>query len=234
MAKIEDLYYSITSHNLDLVIGAPVIVDSTGMPINKKWPIHWIKEKAPNDFKILDESERLLLSSAFLPESIIGSSASNIYRREILISNPFPTKYGNQGDVAWAIINLPRVKAALLLKNIGIFCWDGERKNSWEQLNSIVINLCDAFDGNKDDINSNNYVADAFMAWLNNSKKRLYRSNYVSHKRIQKLEKILKIYFSFRRQLTQIIFIPRKIVASRFRLFNFALKKCNTLRSQIF
>lgn len=229
--ELEELYYTAAFHNLDLVIGAPVIVDSIGSPINKKWPIHWIKEKAPIDFKILDESERVLLSSCFLPESIIGSSASNLYRREILVNSPFPVTCGNQGDVAWAIINIPKIRTALLLRDIGTFCWDGDRKNSWERLKIIVNNLSEVFDNSNQNNNQNNFIYDGFLCWLNKSTKRLYRSIYIADARSSKLLNTAKFYFASRRNLAQIISIPRKIAVVSFRMFSFVLKMCNTLRS---
>lgn len=141
------LYDIISTKSLDLLIAPPRMIDESGMEIKStKWPIHYITNRLPDD-KILelDPKEKLLLASAFLPESIIGSSASNMYRSDILKQNPFPVEFGHQGDVAWAIRNIPNIKTGILTSTIGNFCHDDNRFNSYRKIFGIVKKLTLAY-----------------------------------------------------------------------------------------
>ena len=41
-----------------------------------------------------------------LPAAVLGSSASNLYRADVLQRRPFPTDYGTVGDGAWGVLNV--------------------------------------------------------------------------------------------------------------------------------
>jgi glycosyltransferase involved in cell wall biosynthesis len=144
------LYDIIHTKSLDLLIAPPRIIDESGLElISIKWPIHYISNRLPdNSIYILDQKESMLLASAFVPESIIGSSASNMYRSDILKQFPFPIEFGHQGDVAWAIKNIPIIKTGIHTSLTGNFCVDGNRFNSWEKLFGIIQNLTLAYSEN--------------------------------------------------------------------------------------
>ena len=210
--ELEELYLTATQNNLELVIGTPLIVDSKGQTIqNIKWPIHWLKEHAPKvNLKILEEKERIFLASAFMPESIIGSSASNLYRRDVLVNCPFPISCGHQGDVAWAISNIPKIKTGFIFNYIGKFCWDGSRRNTWKKNYEIFESLSHTFHSpEQHHFNGNQFLAIGFLCWLHNSNAKKYRSLAFQEKRLIMLEKLLSSFLIFKENLIQTLNIPK-------------------------
>jgi glycosyltransferase involved in cell wall biosynthesis len=147
---IYKIHEIISSKSLDLIIAPPRMINESGKEEKStKWPIHYIANRLPdNTILLLDQKEKILLASAFLPESIIGSSASNIYRSDILKLNPFPVEFGHQGDVAWAIRNIPNIKTGIYTSIIGNFCLDGNRFNSPGKIIAITENLTLAYSDN--------------------------------------------------------------------------------------
>jgi glycosyltransferase involved in cell wall biosynthesis len=132
---IEFLYKKSVAHDLDLLITAPQIVNEDGMGISEiKWPIHQLEEflESKHGFFMPSQEQCFLLGSSFLPESIIGSSASNLYRTSILREHPFPEDRGHCGDAIWTIANLHRFKVGLSSERVALFCWDGMRKKGWK------------------------------------------------------------------------------------------------------
>lgn len=89
----------------DIVISPPRIVDESGAPRpDHRWPLHRFLETFAGPFPYgPGPVERFLLTVSFLPETLIGSSASNLYRRAALGSEPFPTDIGRFGDSAWMV-----------------------------------------------------------------------------------------------------------------------------------
>ncbi len=120
---------------LDVMISTPTIVDQTGHHMDKFWPIHLIKETLPSDgTPLVMPSEQLsYATTCFAPSSILGSSASNLYRTDLLKTKPFPEHTGPIGDVIWSIKYLPHLRAALSRTSFSTFTWDGDRTKSWNQ-----------------------------------------------------------------------------------------------------
>ena len=88
----------------DVVVSAPEIVLSDRSQKYRKWPIHRLLElSAKKETYVLQPLELLVWNSVELPGTLIGSSASNLYRTEALQENPFPCDYGHAGDSAWAV-----------------------------------------------------------------------------------------------------------------------------------
>ncbi|MEI8042162.1 MAG: glycosyltransferase [Verrucomicrobiota bacterium] len=91
----------------DVVISRPVFFDAQGRPAEgPRWPIHnlieWHAVKHPAQ---VEPWRAFLLGVMDIPEGILGSSASNLYRTELLKRFPFPAEYGHAGDTAWAILH---------------------------------------------------------------------------------------------------------------------------------
>lgn len=89
----------------DVVISNPFFVDENGGSCkNVKWPLHkaltWLK--VDREKSISKELGQLLSIEAF-PCALLGSSASNIYRRSHLSTRPFPAEFGHGGDAIWCI-----------------------------------------------------------------------------------------------------------------------------------
>jgi glycosyltransferase involved in cell wall biosynthesis len=119
-------------HGLEVVISPPHIVDENQEEVGVKWPIHRLLEAITThcDVIIPTEQEREMLSCHFMPESIIGSSASNVYKSRVLKERPFPEKVGHAADVYWTIKNLKEIKIGIIKENAATFCWDGLRFTS--------------------------------------------------------------------------------------------------------
>lgn len=89
----------------DVVISPPRFVDEQGQDVdNVRWPIQSILETHPE----MDEFQfgslaAFLFSAANIPCSILGSSASNMYRGEYLRNRPFPDDCSVIGDTAWSL-----------------------------------------------------------------------------------------------------------------------------------
>lgn len=89
----------------DVVASPPAFVFDDHVTIDPPvWPIHHILE-----FHGISKPTEISSAAAFvhairhIPNSILGSSASNIYRGDHLRPRPFPLDYGVTGDTGWAI-----------------------------------------------------------------------------------------------------------------------------------
>jgi glycosyltransferase involved in cell wall biosynthesis len=93
----------------DIVASPPRVVRSDGEYFSSEsWPVHRIIA----DMKITEpcilSKKRVFVLAAdyalnFLLQGILGSSASNLYRTEVLQRFPFPTDFGSPGDVVWGV-----------------------------------------------------------------------------------------------------------------------------------
>lgn len=86
----------------DVVISPPRMRED-GSDASESWPIHALIEHLPGDDPVrLDPMLKLMLVFGFEPgQGILGSSASNLYRREFLLQHPFPEDSGHGGDTVW-------------------------------------------------------------------------------------------------------------------------------------
>jgi hypothetical protein len=143
----------IQSEEFDVLISPPRIVNELGEAIDKRWPIHDLRDLLSDNREMVPTSDELLvLSTLYIPESIIGSSASNLYRRDILKKSPFPEDVGMIGDVIWALNNLFSLKVCICGSIFATFCFDGDRNVSWEKtyriVNSISSHISDLINKN--------------------------------------------------------------------------------------
>ena len=84
------------------VVASPPRMKSGFSELPDRWPIHTLAATL-STARLLDRLECLHWLCGFLPGTMLGSAASNIYRREFLADHPFPTEFGHEGDVAWGI-----------------------------------------------------------------------------------------------------------------------------------
>jgi len=113
---LQHLFGIASKESLDAVLSPPEMLDIEGKPSAMRWPIHdfvaTLREE--NFFPSREETVRWL--TAFLPYTILGSSASNLYRTEFLKANPFPTGFGHNGDAALGVKIAPFVKMGISRK----------------------------------------------------------------------------------------------------------------------
>jgi hypothetical protein len=113
-AGLEHLVQHIQS--ADVIISPPAFRDEQNQPLpDLRWPIHDLiadlKITAP---QALDKWTAFFFAACHsLGESvssILGSSASNLYRTAALQKHPFPCEWGTAGDTAWSVANIFNVQ----------------------------------------------------------------------------------------------------------------------------
>jgi hypothetical protein len=101
---LERLIDAAEQFSADVVISAPQLLDSRRRRISKEWPVHRLLAdrgiRMPVRIPSWEWFGRALVD---FPATLIGSSASNLYRTSFLQKLPFPTEYGHAGDSAWAV-----------------------------------------------------------------------------------------------------------------------------------
>ncbi len=90
-----------------VVLSRPEIVNEQGQPMPEiQWPVHKFLSACPMEKPaVLEPWQVFILATLDMPQGILGSSASNLYRAKTLQRFPFPTDYGHAGDAAWAILH---------------------------------------------------------------------------------------------------------------------------------
>jgi glycosyltransferase involved in cell wall biosynthesis len=94
----------------DVVASEPCFIANDGTPIPKaKWPIDdvlsTLRITEPTYIEGLELFLFVMLHAGD-GAAILGSSASNLYRTELLQRRPFPTDFGTVGDGAWGVVNV--------------------------------------------------------------------------------------------------------------------------------
>ena len=112
---IDHLLKVAEEHYVDVVVSRPDFITEEGLPIKgPTWPVDkiinilGIKEPCP-----IGTITCLLFQLLTIPDAILGSSASNLYKTDIMKSCPFPTEYGTVGDGAWGIANVFKYRLAV-------------------------------------------------------------------------------------------------------------------------
>jgi len=116
-------------YKLDAVLSPPEMVDACGVPVQTEWPIHALMRHLQHETWFPDRQQIIQLLTSFLPFTILGSSASNLYRTELLTANPFPTEFGHGGDSAFGVKIAPFVKMALTKKTCSCFVTHGQDRD---------------------------------------------------------------------------------------------------------
>jgi hypothetical protein len=114
-----------TGHSLDLVVSPPAIVGVDGQPASVRWPIHDYADWLNVEFCIPDRGEVIRWLTAFLPFTILGSSASNLYSTKLLQKHPFPLEHGHGGDAAFGVQIAPFAKLGITREVLSIFVAHG-------------------------------------------------------------------------------------------------------------
>lgn len=140
---LEQLHEWCEHLNLDVAISTPLMERRAREPVNVIWPIHELGEflKRRGDIFVPEGTDLEMLARVFVPECILGSSASNLYRASALRQFPWPESAGNQGDVLWAANYLPKLKVGISPKQFSVFMYDGDRKLTYRQYANTVSRL---------------------------------------------------------------------------------------------
>ncbi|MEI6794898.1 MAG: glycosyltransferase [Verrucomicrobiota bacterium] len=108
----------------DVVISPPRFVDEAGAPFEDlRWPPHEIiaKHGSGQPFTMSPMATACL---AFLhcPSCVLGSSASNLYRGDILRARPFPVGFRGASDTVWLMRNALSLRVCLTPQYGSTFC----------------------------------------------------------------------------------------------------------------
>jgi glycosyltransferase involved in cell wall biosynthesis len=106
-AGIEKLVAAAESLAADVVISKPTFRQRDGQPAaDISWPVDDIiatlRIAAPRK---LAKLEAMVFAAVHATGALLGSSASNHYRTEILKRFPFPADFGTAGDGAWSLMH---------------------------------------------------------------------------------------------------------------------------------
>ena len=106
----------------DVVISPPRMVQMDGRPKDKEWPIHTLLQavEATSPFGLAGAAAQLL-AVTFVQRGILGSSASNLYRADVLQRFPFRTEFGTAGDLAWGLDHAGEVRWGIVPRSFSTF-----------------------------------------------------------------------------------------------------------------
>lgn len=100
---IFELYENAEKFDADICLSAPDFYDTDGRLIDHKWPVHdYIDHFNVRKAEMISADRCVAWNTAFFPRTLIGSSASNLYSREMLLAAPFPVDFGHAGDSVFA------------------------------------------------------------------------------------------------------------------------------------
>ena len=138
----------------DVTLSPPKFIDPEGQPLkDERWPISdlidWQSIEGPCE---VSSAHAFLMSAMPMREGIMGSSASNLYRTDLLKRCPFPTDCGHAGDTAWSLkygLNArfavtPSAVAKFLIHPKNIPGGDAERVKYFEMFFDIALEACRA------------------------------------------------------------------------------------------
>jgi glycosyltransferase involved in cell wall biosynthesis len=116
-AGLEHLVQHIQS--ADVIISPPAFRDQNHHPLPAfRWPIHdVIADLQITTPQALDKWTAFFFicfhALGDSVNSVLGSSASNLYRTATLQKHPFPSEWGTAGDTAWSVANVFQIKWAV-------------------------------------------------------------------------------------------------------------------------
>jgi glycosyltransferase involved in cell wall biosynthesis len=103
----------------DVLVSPPEFVDPSGSRVEgMKWPVEeLIVALGVKEPRVIDQWEVFAYAIVYAIgrglNGVLGSSASNIYRTEVLQAFPFPEDCGSVGDTFWGLANAFHVKFAI-------------------------------------------------------------------------------------------------------------------------
>jgi hypothetical protein len=107
----------------DVVISPPRFVGTSGEVLpDRDWPVFrllaWFGCDRP---RAMTCEQAFAITALMLPSGALGSSASNLYRTDMLRLRPLPTDHGHVGDTAWTLLHGLDVRWALTPERVAEF-----------------------------------------------------------------------------------------------------------------
>jgi glycosyltransferase involved in cell wall biosynthesis len=113
---LEHLHEVAEQSSCDAVISKPRFIEADGTPVGKevRWPIDDVLTTLRLSQPAVLEGLRLFICVLFnTTDAILGSSASNLYRTDVMKARPFPVDFGTVGDGAWGLANALDVRLGI-------------------------------------------------------------------------------------------------------------------------
>jgi hypothetical protein len=131
-AGLDRLLREAEEYLADVVVSPPRMVQGKNrQSVQIRWPIHFLLEGRDElSAVLLKQSEAILWATSFLPSSFLGSSASNLYRTQLMQQYPFPVDFERAGDTAWTIEVCSFSKFLMLRDTIADFMVDNSASGS--------------------------------------------------------------------------------------------------------
>jgi hypothetical protein len=106
----------------DGVLSRPRFIAEHGCTADPYWPIDDLLTALRPPAPMMVESIILFFYALqHIPAGILGSSASNLYRTDILKRHPFPLDFGTTGDAAWGLAHVMEHRFAVTPEIISTF-----------------------------------------------------------------------------------------------------------------
>jgi len=119
---IESLFRAAESLRADAVISPPRMVKMSGEAKDKTWPVHTLIDELKLSAPFaLEGAAAELFALMNLRRGLLGSSASNLYRAEVLQRFPFRTDFGTAGDLAWGLEHAGEIRLAIVPRSFSTF-----------------------------------------------------------------------------------------------------------------
>ena len=119
---LPELFATAERFTADVVISPPRMVNERGRAQKKRWPIHKLLAQLRLSEPIaLPPDLAQLFVITFVQRGILGSSASNLYRAEVLHRFPFRTDFGRAGDLAWGLEHAGEITLAIVPRSFSTF-----------------------------------------------------------------------------------------------------------------
>lgn len=135
-----------TQLKCDVLISPPLMLEADGQTTaGVRWPVHLIAEAhRSSEAKLLTREETILGFFSFLTGSLLGSSASNLYRSSFLKARPFPEDFGHAGDTAWGLRYGPEMNVGLYPESVASFTMSWEFRDRDARLQrDFFLRLCE-------------------------------------------------------------------------------------------
>lgn len=126
---LQHLFGIASKGGVDAVLSPPEMLDIEGKPSAMRWPIHDFAATLCDENFFPNREETVRWLTAFLPFTILGSSASNLYRTQFLKANPFGIEFSHNGDAALGVQVSPFVKMAVTKKICSRFVTHGQGRD---------------------------------------------------------------------------------------------------------
>lgn len=125
------LYEAAESNEADVVVSEPHVQYGRRGKKPKQWPIQrFVQTHELTEPYVIPPLELLVWNSINLPATLIGSSASNLYRTSALQEQAFPCDFGHAGDSAWALLSMLSKKWVFVPDGRSVFVYhSGEFRN---------------------------------------------------------------------------------------------------------